>query len=229
MTCSESSRSKKPPKRNSVLRVALTGGIACGKSVVAKILADKGCVVYSADEAAHDLMRPGRAAWKKVVARFGPSILRPDRTIDRSALGAIVFSDPAARRFLDRLIHPLVAADQSRAVRRLERQGRARIFVVEAALTIEAGYAGHFDRIVVVHCGGPEQVRRLRRRDGIGRAAALRKIGSQMPPREKLRHADYVVDASGTVAATVDETERVYAQLVRDAELKKRGSAGFSL
>ena len=229
MTCSKSSRSKKPPKRNSVLRVALTGGIACGKSVVAKILAAKGCAVYSADEAAHDLMQPGRAAWKQVVARFGPSVLRPDRTIDRSALGAIVFSDPAARRFLDRLIHPLVIADQSRAARRLEREGRARIFVVEAALTIEAGYAGHFDRIVVVHCGAPEQVRRLRRRDGIGRAAALRKIGSQMPLREKLRHADYAVDTSGALAATVEETERVYGQLVRDAELKKRGSAGFGL
>lgn len=223
MTCSKSSRSRRPPKRNSVLRVALTGGIACGKSVVAKILAEKDCVVYSADEAAHDLMRPGRAAWKQVVARFGSSILRPDRTIDRSALGAIVFADPAARRVLDRLIHPLVAADQEKAVRRLERGGRARIFVVEAALTIEAGYAGHFDRIVVVHCGRSEQVRRLRRRDGIGRAAALRKIGSQMPVREKLRHADYVIDSSGPLAETVEETERVYAQLVRDAELKKNG------
>ena len=169
-------------------------------------------------------MRPGRAAWKQVVARFGPSILRPDRTIDRSALGAIVFSDPAARSFLDQLIHPLVVADQGQAVRRLEREGRARIFVVEAALTIEAGYAGHFDRIVVVHCGGPEQVRRLRQRDGIGRASALRKIGSQMPLREKLRHADYTVDTSGTLAATVDETERVFARLVLDAEQKRTGS-----
>jgi dephospho-CoA kinase len=169
-------------------------------------------------------MRPGRPAWKQVVARFGPSILRPDRTIDRSALGAIVFSDPAARRFVDKLVHPLVFADQEKAVRRIEREGRARIFVVEAALTIEAGYAGRFDRVVVVHCGKSEQVRRLRERDGIGRAAALRKIGSQMPLKDKLRHADYAVNASGTLASTVEETERVYAQLVRDSELIKKGS-----
>jgi len=168
-------------------------------------------------------MRPGRPAWKQVVARFGPSVLRSDRTIDRSALGAIVFSDPAARRFLDTLVHPLVLADQEKAVRRIEREGRARIFVVEAALTIEAGYAGRFDRVVVVHCGKSEQVRRLRERDGIGRAAALRKIGSQMPLKDKLRRADYAVDASGTLASTVEETERVYAQLVRDSELKKNG------
>jgi dephospho-CoA kinase len=224
MTCSRSSRSRSRPRRNSVLRVALTGGIACGKTVVARLLAEKGIFVYSADEAAHALMRPRRSAWKQIVARFGRGILRADRTIDRAALGRIVFADPAARRFLDRLIHPLVLADQERAARRLEREGGGRLFVVEAALTVEAGYARHFDRIVVVHCRKSDQVRRLRRRDGNGPAAALRKIGTQMPLKEKLRHADYVVDTSGTLAATVEQTERVYAQLVRDAELKKMGS-----
>jgi len=157
------------------------------------------------------------------VARFGRSILRPDRAIDRAALGAIIFADPAARRFLDGLVHPLVLAEQERALRELEREGRSRIFVVEAALTIEAGYAGRFDRVVVVHCGKTEQVRRLKERDRISRAAALRKIGSQMPERDKLRHADYAIDASGTLESTVEQTERVYAQLVRDAELKTNG------
>jgi len=164
-------------------------------------------------------MRPGRHAWKQIVARFGPSILRPDRTIDRARLGPIVFADPAARRFLDRLVHPLVLAEQEKAVRRLEREGRGRIFVVEAALTIEAGYARHFDRVVVVHCGKAEQVRRLRERDAIGRATALRKIGSQMPIREKLRRADYAVDTSGPLTRTVEQTERLYAHLVQDAQM----------
>jgi dephospho-CoA kinase len=224
MTCSRSSRSRSRPRRNSVLRVALTGGIACGKTVVARLLAEKGVFVYSADEAAHALMRPRRSAWKQIVARFGRGILRADRTIDRAVLGRIVFADPSARRFLDRLIHPLVLADQERAARRLEREDGGRLFVVEAALTVEAGYARHFDRIVVVHCRKSDQVRRLRRRDGIGPAAARRKIGTQMPLKDKLRHADYVVDTSGTLAATVEQTERVYAQLVRDAELKRMGS-----
>jgi dephospho-CoA kinase len=197
----------------------LTGGIACGKSVVANILADKGCAVYAADQAAHALMLPGRPAWKKIVARFGRSILRSDRTINRAALGTIVFADPRARRFLDALVHPLVLADREKVLKRLEREGRARIFVVEAALTIEAGYARHFDRIVVVHCSKAEQIRRLKERDGVGRAAALRKIGSQMPVKDKLRYADYAIDASGTLASTIEQTERVYAQLVRDAEM----------
>jgi dephospho-CoA kinase len=197
----------------------LTGGIACGKSVVARLLSEKGCAVFTADSEAHKLMRPGRPAWKAVVARFGPSILRPDRSIDRSRLGPLVFADPAARRFLDGLVHPLVRTEQEKAVRRLERAGGNPILIVEAALTIEAGYARHFDRVVVVDCRKPEQIRRLRLRDGIGRAEALRKIGTQMPAREKRKHADYVIDASGSLAGTVEQTERVYAQLVRDAEL----------
>jgi dephospho-CoA kinase len=165
-------------------------------------------------------MSPGRPAWRKIVARFGRSILRPDRTIDRGTLGAIVFSDAAARRFLDGIVHPLVLAEQERAVRRVEREGRSRLFVVEAALTIEAGYADRFDRVVVVHCGRAEQVRRLGERDGIPRAAALRKIGSQMPLRDKLRRADYTVDTSGALGETIEQTERLYALLMRDAELK---------
>jgi dephospho-CoA kinase len=201
----------------------LTGGIACGKSVVARLLADKGCSVYSADAAAHALMRPRRTAWKKIAAHFGPAILRADRTIDRAALGRLVFSDPAARRFMDRLIHPLVLADQERTIRRLEREGRARIFVVEAALIVEAGYGRHFDRMVVVHCRKADQLRRLRERDGLGPAEAGRRIGSQMRVRDKLKHADYAVDTSGTLAGTVEQTERLYALLVRDATLKGSG------
>jgi dephospho-CoA kinase len=198
----------------------LTGGIASGKSVVAGLLAEKGCFVHSADKAAHELMLPGRPAWKKIVARFGRDILREDRTIDRARLGPAVFSDPSARRFLDRLLHPLVLAEQERILRRLEHEGRVRIFISEAALTVEAGFARHFDRVVVVHCGKAEQVRRLRERDGIGRAAALRKIGAQMPREEKLRHADYAIDTTGSLAETIEQTERVCARLCQDAELK---------
>jgi dephospho-CoA kinase len=166
-------------------------------------------------------MAPGRPAWKKVVARFGKGILNADRTIDRARLGPFVFSDPAARRFLDGLLHPLVLAESEKIVGRLEREGRFLIFVSEAALTIEAGYARHFDRVVVVHCGEAEQVRRLSARDGSGDEAARRKVRAQMPQEEKLRHADYTIDTSGSLAETVEQTEQVYAHLVQDAEVKR--------
>jgi dephospho-CoA kinase len=203
-----------------VLRVALTGGIACGKSVVSRLLREKGCVVQSADEAAHAVMAPGRPAWRKIVARFGEGILRPDRAIDRSRLGRIVFSDPEARRFLNALVHPLVMAGNRRLMARLEREDRTRVFVSEAALTIEAGYARFFDKVVVVHCRDEVQLRRLMARDGIGRAEARRKIGAQMPLAEKLGHAHYAVDTSGSLRSTVEQTERLYAALLLDAELK---------
>jgi dephospho-CoA kinase len=205
-----------------VLRAALTGGIACGKSVVAGVLREKGCFVHSADAAAHELMSPGRPAWKKIVARFGKEVLRPDGAIDRGRLGRAAFSDPEARGFLNKLLHPLVLAEEKRLIARLEREGRTAIFISEAALTIEAGYSRYYDRIIVVHCPEGVQAQRLMERDGITEEEARKRIGAQMTGEEKLRHADYVIEASGSFMETIEQTERVYAALLQDAELKPK-------
>jgi dephospho-CoA kinase len=203
-----------------VLIVALTGGIACGKSVVADLLRAKGCYIDSADAAAHALMLPGSDAWRGIVDHFGQAVLRPDRTIDRSRLGAIVFADAAERAFLDALVHPLVLRRIEDLIAEVGRGGRHRIFVSEAALVFESGFAARFDKIVVVDCPEESQVARLEARDGLGRDEALRRIRSQMPGQDKVRRADYVIDTSGSPAETVEQTERVYAMLVRDAEIK---------
>jgi dephospho-CoA kinase len=205
-----------------LLTVALTGGIACGKSVIAAFLRDKGCYVHSADQAAHDLMTPETPAWRAIVERFGPAVLRDDRTIDRRRLGRLVFADPAARAFLNGLLHPLVMARTRELVRDLEREGRVKIFVSEAALTIEAGFASFFDRVIVAACPEETQVRRLMERDGLERDEALRRIHSQQPALEKRRAAHYVIETSGSLAETVEQCERVYAALMRDHE-EKRG------
>ncbi len=218
---SKSSPPARRPRKSSLLRVALTGGIACGKSVVARVFESKGFYVHSADEAARGLVAPGRPAWRKIARRFGPAVLRPDRTIDRPRLGAVVFSDPEARRFLDSLLHPLVLAERTKVCREVERRGHHAVFVSEAALTIEAGYARHFDRIVVVRCDDDVRLRRLIERDGIGEEEALRKIRSQMPQAEKARYADYVIDTSGSFAETVEAAERTAALLLQDAALKR--------
>lgn len=212
-----------------VLTVALTGGIATGKSVVARVLRRRGCFVESADLAARSLMNPGRKAWRQVVAHFGPSILNPDRTINRPKLAAVVFSDAAERRFLDSVVHPLVMAGRRRTVRRLEKLGRRTIFVSEAALTLEAGFAGFFDRIIVTDCPRDLQVRRLMERDGLSRPAALRRIRAQMPRYAKLRRGDYIIDTSGTLEETIAQTEDVAVRLREDyrrlclGEPKQRG------
>jgi dephospho-CoA kinase len=205
----------------SILTVALTGGIATGKSVIAKALADRGCYVQSADREAHDLMRPGRPAWRQILSHFGPGILNSDRTINRRLLGNIVFSNEAERQFLNRVLHPLVLLRKRQAVRRLERSGTHQIFVSEAALTIESGFASYFDKIVVVHCAEEVQVERLMNRDAITRSEARKKIRSQMPAAEKIRHADYFVDTSASPAETLDQAEHLYRSLLSDFRRKK--------
>jgi dephospho-CoA kinase len=205
-----------------MLIVALTGGIAAGKSVVAALLKERGCFVHSADRVAHNLIKPGRPAWREAVAHFGRGILNPDQSIDRAKLGKIVFSDPEARKFLNGLIHPLILRKKMEAIRRLEREGRYRIFVSEAALTVESGFAPFFDRIVAVDCPKRVQVRRLMERDGIPRREALKKIGSQMPSEQKIKFADYIIDTSGTLAETAGQTARVYRALLADFRKKQK-------
>jgi len=203
-----------------VLLVALTGGIACGKSIIARLLFEKGCKIHSADADARALMSPGTNVWRAITDHFGPGILKADGTIDRAKLGAIIFSNDKERTFLNGLVHPRVFERIKEMVDRLEKEGRHTIFVTEAALVVEAGFARFYDKIVVAHCDRDLQIRRLMERDGINRAEALKKIGSQLGQEEKLKHADYMIETSGTLAETIEQTERVYAQLVQDSELK---------
>lgn len=200
-----------------MLLVGLTGGIASGKSVIASVFERRGAFLHRADEEAHRLMAPGRPAWKAVVARFGEGILAPNRTIDRRALGRIVFADRTSRRELEGIIHPWVIAAMREETERLAAEGRFKIYVSEAALIFEAGWAGFFDRIVVAYCRPEIQVRRLMERDGIPREDALRRISAQQAAEEKRTLADYVIDTSDALEDTLARAEAVWAYLLQDA------------
>lgn len=204
-----------------MLRVALTGGIASGKSVVAEVFRRCGFVFFSADRAGRAVMAPDRPAYAPIVERFGPAILAPDKTIDRAALAGILFADPEARRFVERVVHPLVLSALRAEAARLEKDGRTRVFVSESALTFEAGVAGEFDRIVVVYCAPETQIRRLMSRNGISREDALARIGVQMPVEEKIKRAHYTIDASGSLEETIARAEEVAARLLEE---EARGS-----
>jgi dephospho-CoA kinase len=206
----------------SMLIVALTGGIATGKSVIAAVLEKHGCYIHSADRVARNLMKPGRPAWQKIIEHFGAQILNPDRTINRSKLAAIVFSNGKERLFINRLIHPLVLEKKKQMVRRLAKKGNHKIFVSEAALTIESGLAGFFDKIVVVTCSEIIQLQRLMERDQISRREAWKKIRSQMPSVQKVKQADYVVDTSGSLEETIRQSEVLYRRLVDDYRNKSK-------
>lgn len=209
------------------LRVALTGGIACGKSIVGEFLKKKGCYWHQADIVAHRLMAPGKKVWKAIVDHFGPEILNPDGTINRRMLGAIVFSDSKEREFLNRIIHPLVLKKKEETLRRLEQAGKSGIFISEAALTIEAGFASFFDKIIVVYCPEEVQIERLMARNNLSREEAQRRVRAQLPVEEKLKYADYIIDASGTVEETIAQTEKIYQSLLKDLEAKKLASSTF--
>ncbi len=202
-----------------ILRVALTGGIACGKSFAAEIFENLGCYIHSSDEAAHKLMQPYSPAWIKITDHFGEKILNPDQTINRSRLGNIIFKDDSERVFLNRILHPLVMKKKKKKVAELKKEGRVKIFISEAALTIESGYTDFYHKIVVVYCPLPIQLQRVMERDQISFREAHRIIDSQMPVEEKKQFADYIIDSSGTLSSTVEQTEKVFRYLHRDYEL----------
>jgi dephospho-CoA kinase len=205
-----------------MLIVALTGGIASGKSVAAQVLEELGCIIHHADQIAHELMEAEKPAWKKIVAHFGQEILNKDNTINRTQLGTIVFSDEKERRFLNRIIHPLVFEKKRETIDVLEKEGHYKIFISEAALTIEAGFADFFDKIIMVYCSEDIQIKRLMERDQISHPEAMKKIKSQMNPKEKMKYTDYTIDTSGSLGSTVEQTERVYRNLLFDYEMKSK-------
>jgi len=203
-----------------MLTVALTGGIASGKSIVADVLRKRSCYVHHSDETAREIMAPEGLAWKKIVSRYSSDILNPDRTIDRAKLRRIIFNDPGEREFINRLIHPLVMDRIKKTITRLAKEGSVKIFVSEAALAIEAGYAEFYDKVVVTYCPEDIQIQRLVERDGISLEEALRKIRAQMPAEEKLDFADYVIHTAGTTDETIAQAEDLYEELLLDYKIK---------
>jgi dephospho-CoA kinase len=192
-----------------MLRVGLTGGIACGKSTVAGMLRDRDCPVLAADPLGHELLEPGQAAYDEVVHEFGKEILGEGGKVDRKKLGAIVFADPVKRAKLNWILHPKILEVIRQWFNALDRPGGPEFAVLEAALIYEAAVHKELDRVVVCWCTPEQQLERLETR-GLAREQAQRRIAAQMPVDEKKRLADQVIDCSGTI----EETERQVAQVI---------------
>lgn len=198
-----------------MLKVGLTGSIAVGKSTVVAILTELGAVCFDADAIARAVVAPGTPGLAAVVAEFGPEVLAADGTLDRAALGRVVFADAARRAALEAILHPTIAAEQDRLAAEVFARDPEAIVVVDAALMIESGGYKRFDALVVVHCDAERQVERLMARNHMTRDEALARIATQMPQAEKLRYADYAIDTSGTLDDTRRNTEAVWQQLRR--------------
>jgi dephospho-CoA kinase len=202
-----------------MLRVGLTGGIACGKSVIGQMMVAEGAQLLEADKLSHELMRPGKPVYEEVVRRFGSAILKPDREVDRAALAGIVFADQQRLQELNSIVHPAVIAAQEQWMNDVGRENPTVIAVIEAALIFEAGLAKRFDKIVVVTCTPEHKLARLTNRMGadeiIARRELERRSSAQIPDEEKVRQADYLIDNSGTLEHARDQVHTLMAQLKR--------------
>lgn len=179
-----------------MILVGLTGGVATGKSTVAKMFKDCGAVVIDADELAREVVQPGKPAWRDIVHRFGKSVLDSDRTINRQRLGQTVFRDRTKLQQLERIIHPRVAAEQKRLTRQASGKNPNAVVIYDVPLLFEAGIDKRVDKIIVVTADRETQITRLRKRNTLSRTEALRRIRSQMPLAMKRLRADYVLDGT---------------------------------
>jgi len=201
-------------------RVALTGGIATGKSHVLAVFTALGVPTIDADILAREAVAPGTTGFEAVKARFGPSILDPSGALDRRKLGDIVFADAQARRDLEAIIHPAVVAAIDRWFTGLE--GAAAGFAIaDIPLLFETGREHQYDIIVVTACELQTQIRRLIARDRVTDTEARQRISAQLPIEEKVRRADYVIRTDGMVAETNAQVHAVYQRLSDPAAARR--------
>jgi dephospho-CoA kinase len=200
-----------------LLKVGLTGGIASGKSVVGEMFVHLGARLIQSDAISHSLMEPGRPVYKEVVRHFGAEILNPEGTVNRAKLAEAAFGKTPRVKELNAIVHPAVMARENEWMGEIAALDANAIAIVEAALILEAGGAGRFDKLVVVTCRPEQRIKRLARRLGITEDAAgaevARRMAAQLPDEEKIKAADFVIDNSGMIEETERQVHEVFSKL----------------
>lgn len=204
-----------------MLLVGVTGGIGSGKSAVAEMLSRRGAVVFDADVLAREAVEPGTPGYRQVLARFGDGILLPDGSIDRAGLAALVFEDPAARRDLERIVHPEV---QRLFLERIRPYARSdRVVVFDAPLLVETGRHAAFDSLIVVAAKPETQVERLVGDRGMSEEDVRARIEAQLPVEEKAGVAEFILDNEGSVRELEAQVDRLWPELEHRAAARARG------
>ncbi len=187
--------------------IGLTGGIGSGKSTVAALLAERGATVIDADKIGHEVYRPGSEGFTRVVETFGRGVVAADGTIDRKALGAIVFADATARARLNAIVHPLIGSEIAARVAQVPAGTRV---VIEAAIILEAGWRALAERVWVVSVSRETAIARVMAARGLTRVEVERRLDAQMPDAERRRLADLVIENDGTPAALRAQVEAAW-------------------
>lgn len=207
-------RVKKGGLMRRVITLGVTGGPATGKSLVSAELSRLGAALIDADLVAREVLAPGTPVFREVVRAFGPTVLRADGSLDREALAGIVFSDYGRLKELTSLTHPEILRIIRARMDGLEKNGGARVIVVDAPLLFESGLDRDVDSVVVVFTDEAVEVERLMARSGLDEAGALRVIGSQMPLEEKKRRADFLIDNNGPMEETLRQVREIYEKVL---------------
>jgi dephospho-CoA kinase len=202
-----------------MLNVGLTGGIASGKSTVAKMFQAKGAYLIDFDKLAHFVEEPDQIAWKAIVDYFGPDILNEDRTINRIKLGLIVFPDREKLSKLNSIVHPAVFEEWRKRIEDIRRKNHEAIIISDVPLLIEVGMQSQVDVVVLVYISPEDQIQRLMDRNGYSRADAERRLSAQMPIDEKISQADFIIDNTGSLEKTEVNVNALWeVLLIRERE-----------
>lgn len=193
--------------------VGLTGNIASGKTEVAKIFEELGAKIIDADEIAREVVEPGEPAWQEVLDEFGRDILNSDGSINRKKLGEIIFNDDEKREQLNRITHPRIMNKIKETIDTYKKEN-VKLVVIEAALIVEKrGLLKVIDELIVVSAEEETQIGRIMTRDGLQKEEAISRIVAQMPISEKVKHATYIIDNSGTLGETRKQVEEIWKKL----------------
>lgn len=193
--------------------IALTGGIASGKSTIARRLEEHGAVIVDADQIVRDVQAPGSPVLQEIAAAFGDEVIDASGALDRAALGARVFGDDAALKRLNSIVHPAVRAESARRFEAAFAADAEPFVVYDVPLLVEARVDDPWDTIVVAHAPAAERLRRLVELRGMEPEAAQARIDAQVPDEKRLEIADVVIDTSDTMAHTLEQTDAVWKQL----------------
>ncbi len=204
-----------------MLIVGLTGGIGSGKSVVARMFKDEGANVIDLDDLARRVVEPDKPAWRDVVAYFGMGILNPDKTLNRSALGEIVFSDPKSRKVLEEFTHPRIFEERDALLEAIKHKDPCSVVVIEFPLLFELSFQKKFDKVILVYVPRDAQIRRVRERDGLSQNEVDKRLRAQIPIDEKRSLSDYIIDNEGSLDNTRDQVRGVMKDLRKFAREKE--------
>jgi dephospho-CoA kinase len=202
-----------------MLRVALTGGIATGKSHVLNEFRKRGVPCLDADELAHGVTTAGTEATAQIAERFGAGVLDSSGAVDRHKLGAIVFADSAARRALEEIVHPAVYRAIAAGMRAFELLERSPLAIVDIPLLYETGHSSAFDRVIATVCPRGFQMARLKER-GLSDTEAEQRLAAQMSADEKALHADYIIQTEGTIESTNAQVDQIL-EILKDPKILK--------